>query len=682
MRAPSSPWFAAAILLAVFGVGSAVTVGLRTLYLEETDAVLTERGALASLFATTVRERMARIEDVTESFSTRPLVRRAIAAGDWETAAQQYRHTSEQFPVIMHLYMVDASGTARASEPPGSPEVGVPGLFQQEVAEARRTRNIVVGGLTPTRFDGIGNVIPLAAHIPPLEGPGEPIAYLVVHVDPQRFFSWTFGLDVGPGGFLYVVDRAGRLLAHPRRHPGTEMVDVRDNPVVERLRHRESGVITASDPGEAADILSAFAPVEDLGWGVVVAQPVEEAIRERDQEILVIGVLMFGALAVQALLLLLLGRTFQRLRYKERQEEAFLDSIGDAVFGTDAEGRVTLVNDAAEAMFGWTAAEMVGRRLVELVPMRGPDGTDIPPEKRPITGVLRSGKTFHNLATQALQTVRKDGSILPVTATISAVRSPQGILGAILVMRDATEEQRIEQAKSELVSLAAHQLKTPPVAIGWYAELLADPKLGPLTQAHKEQLAKIREVSAEMVGTVNTILNVSRIELGTYAIVPAPTAPAAVVDSVLEELAPIISDRELRVERSFPKGLPEMQADPALLRVILLNLVSNACKYTPIGGTVRVTVSNGRGFTFTVADTGYGIPLAEQKRIFSRFFRASNVTALQTEGTGLGLYIVKSIVDQAGGKISFTSTPDVGTVFTVAFPRSGMRAKQGTRSLT
>ncbi len=687
MRFPHiRPYLVATLLVAaVIVVATTIAVAMGEFFHEETESVSARQAALADLLAQTVQERLAGIGGIAESAAGRMAVRDAVAADDWETAAARLSDMPSRFLVIDRLLLLDAEGTVRASQPPGAPEIGVTGLYRGGVQGVIRTRRMQVSDLVPSGGGRDANVFLLFVAVPRAAGAGADEAVLAVQVDPRRFFFWTFGLDLGPRTFVYVVDRGGRLLAHPRYDVREERIGLDDLPVVREVLAGGSGVAVSDDPIEGEPQLAAYRPVPDVGWGVVVSRSASDAFSHRDRETLLLGAALFGALAVQVGLLLLLVVAVRQLSRKERREEAFLSSIGDAVVGTDASGRVTLANAAAEAMFGWSRAEMLEKPFVDLAPMLDDAGHALPAADRPLMRAIRTKKrTQTAAATSPLRYRRRDGTLLPVGLTVTPVVAANGrVVGTISVIRDATEERRIEHAKSELVSLAAHQLKTPPVAVGWYAELLADPKLGTLTDAQREQLGKIREVAEQMTSTVNTILNVSRIELGTYAIVPAPIAPAAVVDSVLEELAPIIGDRELHVERTVPKDLPTMKADKALLRVILLNLVSNACKYTPIGGKVKVAVAAGReGFTFTVADTGYGIPKEEQKRIFSRFFRASNVVALQTEGTGLGLYIVKSVVEQAGGRIAFTSAPNIGTVFTVTFPRGGMKAKEGTRALT
>jgi len=185
-----------------------------------------------------------------------------------------------------------------------------------------------------------------------------------------------------------------------------------------------------------------------------------------------------------------------------------------------------------------------------------------------------------------------------------------------------------------------------------------------------------------MVGLVNAILNVSRIELGTLAIEPKPTDFRKVADSVVDELSPHIKNKKLNIEKSYDKNLPIINADLQLIRIVFQNLLSNSVKYTPNGGVISLTIAEKKpNLLITVSDTGCGIPGQQQSKIFTKLFRADNVREKETDGTGLGLYIVKSVVEQSGGKIWFESKEDRGTTFYFTIPLEGMKKKDGTRGL-
>ncbi len=251
--------------------------------------------------------------------------------------------------------------------------------------------------------------------------------------------------------------------------------------------------------------------------------------------------------------------------------------------------------------------------------------------------------------------------------------------------------RRVDQAKSEFVSLASHQLRTPPTAINWFSERLLSGKVGKLTPKQREYFSEIRHSNERMIELIDALLNVSRIDLGVLAVYPGPVVLRTVVHKALSDLKADILERKIQIRETYPPTIKNVQADKHLLYVIIHNLLTNAIHYSPVGGTVSVrAVSRRRGTSvggramledrliLIVSDNGYGIPDEQQGQIFTKFFRADNVRKQQTYGTGLGLFIVKSILDKTGGDIWFQSQENKGTTFYVAFPLSGMRQQEGT----
>ena len=241
----------------------------------------------------------------------------------------------------------------------------------------------------------------------------------------------------------------------------------------------------------------------------------------------------------------------------------------------------------------------------------------------------------------------------------------------------------MDRAKNEFVSLASHQLRTPLSTVRWYAELLLAGDAGKISDDQKKYLEEIYNGNQRMIELVNSLLSVSRIDLGTFIIDTSPTDLREVCEIVLKELEPQIKGQVVRVEKVYDKDIPVIPADPKLVKIILQNLLSNSIKYTPPNGEVRVAIEKQENaILITVSDTGYGIPESQQYRVFTKMFRANNVRERDANGTGLGLYIVRSIVEQSGGKIWFKSVENKGTDFYVTIPLSGMKKKEGIKALT
>jgi signal transduction histidine kinase len=173
-----------------------------------------------------------------------------------------------------------------------------------------------------------------------------------------------------------------------------------------------------------------------------------------------------------------------------------------------------------------------------------------------------------------------------------------------------------------------------------------------------------------MVDLVNTLLDVSRIELGTFDGESKPTNIVSLVESVVDEQKLQIDEKNLKVSCVLEAHIPLIQADPKLLRMVVQNLLSNSIKYTPEGGEIAVSLflDDMKNVILKISDTGYGIPKNQQDKIFTKLFRADNVIGKDTEGTGLGLYIAKSIVDQTGGALWFDSEENKGTTFFALLP--------------
>lgn len=246
------------------------------------------------------------------------------------------------------------------------------------------------------------------------------------------------------------------------------------------------------------------------------------------------------------------------------------------------------------------------------------------------------------------------------------------IEGVIIAFRDVTREKEIDRAKDELISLASHQLRTPLSIVKWSAGRLIK-RADALAKEEKQSLLDIYATNERMIKLVNALLDVSRLELGTFIVQPEPLILRSISESILSELRPQIELKEIKVKEEYSENLPWMETDPKLVRIVFQNLLSNAVKYTPEKGVIQISLSHERPeeVLLTVADTGYGIPLKDQAKIFTKMFRADNAKEADPDGTGLGLYIVKLVLDEMGGRIWFTSAENQGTTFYVILPVMG-----------
>jgi len=258
-------------------------------------------------------------------------------------------------------------------------------------------------------------------------------------------------------------------------------------------------------------------------------------------------------------------------------------------------------------------------------------------------------------------------------------KKPAGENYINLYFTDVTQEKKVDVAKTEFVSLASHQLRTPLSIINWYTEALLKSSSIKTDQQTMEYVNEIRVGSQRMTELVNALLNVTRYELGTFVIEPEEINIKSFIQKMKAGYQQSFLDKNINISISVEKSLTKIKADKTVLNLILDNLISNAVKYSANGGKIRIGVTKAKKglFCIEIEDHGYGIPDNQKSEVYKKMFRADNVVSKDTTGTGLGLYMVKSLVETVGGSISFVSTLDKGTTFSVCLPKE-MKTKKGT----
>ena len=363
-----------------------------------------------------------------------------------------------------------------------------------------------------------------------------------------------------------------------------------------------------------------------------------------------------------------------KIEQERVKDEAILSSIADGLFMVDQNGTIELINNAAENIFGYKKGEVLGKKITDVFPIKSKEGNGIESDKRPALMSLQSQK----VSTGIYQYTRKDKSSFPAAITVAPVILHGKAIGAIEVFRDVTREQNVDRMKTEFISLASHQLRTPLSAIKWFIEILQDGNVGELTAEQKEMTTNIELSNERMIALVNALLNVSRIESGRIIVDPQPTDMKKLIEEVIKEVKPKISAKKQKLILSIHENLPVISIDPDMVRQVYLNLLTNANKYTPNEGEITIIISKkGEEIISQISDNGYGIPLKDHAKVFEKFYRGDNVMKLITDGNGLGLYLVKAIVESSGGRIWFTSEENKGTSFMFSIPLSGSVARAG-----
>lgn len=268
------------------------------------------------------------------------------------------------------------------------------------------------------------------------------------------------------------------------------------------------------------------------------------------------------------------------------------------------------------------------------------------------------------------QVTLDSGSVVEVSAL--SISSSADILGRLIVLHDITREKEIESMKTEFVSIAAHQLRTPLTTIKWSLHLLMKESQGPITASQRELLERTNQHNERMIGLVNYLLDVTRLEQGRFIIKSSAVDFLKLVDKVILSRAEAISQKKIKFIYHRPRSRELTgNLDGEKIELVLQNLLDNAINYTPASGRITMQARYDKKeseMRMTVSDTGIGIPPANMKRIFSKFFRAENAILTQTQGSGLGLFITKNIITGHGGRIWFESTLGKGTTFYFTLP--------------
>jgi PAS domain S-box-containing protein len=370
------------------------------------------------------------------------------------------------------------------------------------------------------------------------------------------------------------------------------------------------------------------------------------------------------------------------------QQRMLLAATGDGIFALDTDGTCTFSNPAAARMLGREPADLVGESLHTLTHHSRPDGSPYPADECPILATLSDG-IERTIDDEVLW--RADGTALPAEYGVVPIKDHGRVRGVVVTFTDASKRRAVEQARSlaaeqleranlelreldrqrsDFVATVSHELRTPLTSIVGYAEMLADESL---TGDQRHMVEVIGRNTRRLITLIEDLLTLSQIEAGSFVVEHRKVELGGLLEGTVQAIRPAAAARgiELVADVEDP-GLVE--ADPDKLDRAVLNLLSNAVKFTPPGGRVTLSARRLDGHAqLTVSDTGVGIPLEEQPRLFSRFFRSSTATSNAIQGTGLGLVIVKTIVEQHGGEIRLISTPGQGTSVSIVLPLSGLR---------
>jgi PAS domain S-box-containing protein len=344
--------------------------------------------------------------------------------------------------------------------------------------------------------------------------------------------------------------------------------------------------------------------------------------------------------------------------YKLAMDNAFVHIVI-----TDRNGIIVYANNSTSEITGFNIKEIIGK-TPSLWGRQMPDSfyenfwRIIKIEKKSYAGEITNK--------------RKNGEIYQAEIRVSPVLDMKGeVEFFVAIERDITEAKAMERAKTEFISLAAHQLKTPLTSISLTSELLLRGINGEMSEDNKKYLRNIFMEVKDMTKLIEIFLNVSRIEMGKFPIETERISLSDILDKTIQKTLPHLKSKKLALEKNYKNNLPVLNLDKKVMNIILENLISNAIKYSTKNGIITLSAEHTiDSVIIKVSDDGIGIPEHEQSKIFTKMFRAGNVTDIKSEGSGLGLYLVKNLAEQCGFNISFVSKVKEGATFSLTIPLS------------
>ena len=360
-----------------------------------------------------------------------------------------------------------------------------------------------------------------------------------------------------------------------------------------------------------------------------------------------------------------LDRTVRTLASERDRSGAILRSMVEGVGVIDANERLVFWNRAFAEILNIELSAAEGRPVIEII-----RNTKL---LRLIRRALAGEESLQDDVTTGIVQQRTFSvTAAPVRAMdygIGAVASSTPS-GAVVVMHEVTELRRLERVRQDFVANVSHEFKTPLTAIQGFAETLLGGALEDDAN-NRRFLEIIRDHAAQLARVTNDLLKLARIEAGKLEIQLAPLHFSEVVELCAETTQLRAGRKGIDFEAELPADLPQVRGDVRLLREVLQNLLDNAVQYTPKGGKISVEAAEGpREITITVADTGIGIPLADQERIFERFYRVDAARSREEGGTGLGLSIARHIVETLGGRLFVESEVGRGSRFSFTIPKA------------
>jgi len=345
---------------------------------------------------------------------------------------------------------------------------------------------------------------------------------------------------------------------------------------------------------------------------------------------------------------------------EKNKANAIFDNFFDGLIVLDSNYQIELINPSAEKFLGIKEDDYLGKD-----PSLMADKKEL---KEFAKTISKKDKEIYR------KEVGEPGTHVVLEITTKFITKEEKRIVTLIILHDISREKVVERLKSQFVSVAAHQLRTPLSIIKWSLCMLLDGEIGLLTNEQIEMLDKAQQTNERMIHLINDLLSVARIEEGRFMYRPKTVDMIELLEKIIESVQVLAKNKRVKFEFKKPidKSSKVIKADIEKISLAIRNLLENAIFYTSPGGKVLLSVKRvNNDVLVSIKDSGIGIPNDQQKRVFNKFFRADNAVRMETEGTGLGLFITKNIIEAHQGKISFESEEGKGTTFKFSLPAIG-----------
>lgn len=414
-------------------------------------------------------------------------------------------------------------------------------------------------------------------------------------------------------------------------------------------------VSTQARTDKKGDIIGFFAALIDIRENKKFQEELERRVKEKTLEIS--GKTHELEASGKALMNILedIDEAKRSAEAEKNKTLAIITNFADGLLFFGKNSELSLVNPQAETILNVKKENIIGKAIARLALL---------PAIGQIISLLDDKKqTILRNEIEIREGQNLEASIIPVMIA-------EEFLGTMVIIHDVTREKLIEKMKTEFVSLTAHQLRTPLSAIKWTLRMFLDGDLGQITEEQKNFLQKTYSSNERMIHLINDLLNVTRIEEGKFIHKLTPTQISDIVQTVINSFRDKMKFKKIDFQYILPKKkIPLAKLDSEKMNIAITNLLDNAVDYTPNNKKIIIELSFDKNkIQFMIEDSGIGIPKDQQHRIFSKFFRGENVIKMETDGTGLGTFIAKNIIEAHNGKIWFESEEGKGTAFYFTLP--------------